>query len=119
MNRLLKNSIGYSIALALVASMVLYMTHVEIFSSVGIVIFITIVLRFILWEVLVKFKIAPPDMDSNARFISATGDLFGTFSIFLVFCIYLSFYQTMISLIIGTTVYGVFFLLKKMFISNK
>jgi uncharacterized membrane protein len=73
------------------------------------------VLRFILWEVLVKFKIVPPDRDSNARFVSATGDIFGTFSVFLVFCIYLSFYQTMLSLIIGTTVYGVFLLVKKVF----
>lgn len=119
MNSLLKNkiiiSLGWSLHIAVITAMILYMTYMEIIFSIGLVIFIAIIIPAALVLTLQKLKIIPPDNDSSARFISKYGHIFGLFSHFFVFYLYLSFYQTVVSLLIGVVIYGGYFLLKKVF----
>lgn len=124
MNNLSKNKIiiflGWVLLIATINSMVLYMNYIEIAASIGLFIFINFVIRFVLLQILVDIlKIIPPDRDSIAEFISKTGDLFGGFSYLIVFYLYLSFYQTAVSLFIGVVLSGVYFFIKKVFFSVK
>lgn len=123
MHNLLKNkfviSLGWGLHSAVILAMILYMNYIQIAISIGLIISVAVIIPTILLLKLQKLEIIPPDNDSSMRFVSKYGYMFGLFSHFIIFYLYLSFYQTLVSLFVGIILSTSFFLLRKIFMDNK
>lgn len=107
------NLLGWSVHIAVVAAMILYMNYMEIFASIGIMA-TAVIIPVALLLLLKKLKIIPPDDESSLPFMRWFVYIFGTFAYFLVFYLHLSFGQTVTVFLIGIIGSVLFSLIKKM-----